>query len=187
MGLFGAREVCPHCGRKVKKPKDQTSFLCPHCAKPGPWASQEQISGWQRAEAERERLERLQAEARQRYSEVLAGLASGAPTDATRLPALATGTGLTSEQLAREKTEAFKSYVQRAVGDEILTPEEEEHVQELVRVLGIDLGAFFRQNPDLGRHVLVAQARGGSSRRSPPHASSRRRARSCISRSRLRS
>lgn len=106
-------------------------------------------------------MERLQEEARQRYSEVLEALASGAPTDATQLPALATQTGLAPEQLAQEKTEAFTSYVQRAVGDEILTPEEEDHVQQLVRILGIDLGAFLQQNPELGRHVMVAEANGG--------------------------
>lgn len=48
-----------------------------------------------------------------------------------------------------------------AVGDEILTPEEEEHVQELVRILGVDLGAFLQQDPELGRHVMVAEANGG--------------------------
>jgi hypothetical protein len=55
----------------------------------------------------------------------------------------------------------FTSYVQRAVGDEILAPEEEDHVQELMRILGIDLGAFLRQDPELGRHVMVAEANGG--------------------------
>lgn len=161
MGLFGLRRPCPHCGRKVKKPSNPAVFLCPRCAKPGPWASPEQVADWERSEAERERLERLQADARQRYSETLAALAEGAPTDAAQLPALATQTGLAPEQLAQEKTEAFTSYVQRAVGDEILTPEEEDHVQELVRILGIDLGAFLQQDPELGRHVMVAEANGG--------------------------
>jgi hypothetical protein len=122
MGLFGPREPCPRYGKKVKKPSDPAGFLCPHCGKPGPWGSSEQVAEWERSEAERERLERLQADARDRISEVLEALASGAPTDATQLPALATQTGLAPEQLAQEKTKAFTSYVQRAVGDEILTP-----------------------------------------------------------------
>jgi len=161
MGLFGPRRPCQHCGKKVKKPSDPSGFLCPRCAKPGPWANSEQVADWERSEAERERLARLQADARQRYSDVLAALASGAPTDATQLPALATQTGLATEQLAQKGTEAFTSYVQRAVGDEILTPEEEEHVQELVRILGVDLGAFLQQDPELGCHVMVAEANGG--------------------------
>lgn len=161
MGLFGPRRPCPHCGKKVKKPSDPSDFLCPRCAKPGPWASSEQVADWGRSEAERERLARLQADARQRYSETLTALASGAPTDATHLPALATQTGLDSEQLAQRGTEAFTSYLQRAVGDEILTPEEEEHVQELVRILGVDLGAFLQKDPELGRHVMIAEANGG--------------------------
>jgi hypothetical protein len=161
VGLFGPRRPCPHCGKKVKKPSDPSGFLCPRCRKPGPWASPDQIADWERSEAERERLGRLQADARQRYSETLAALASGAPTDTTQLPVLATQTGLAPEQLAQKRTEAFTSYVQRAVGDEILTPEEEEHVQELVRILGVDLGAFLQQDPELGRHVMVAEANGG--------------------------
>jgi hypothetical protein len=161
MGLFGPRRPCPHCGKRVKKSSDPTDLLCPRCRKPGPWASPEQVADWDRSQSERERLERLQTDARQRYSDVLEALASGARTDATQLPALAAQTGLAAGQLAQEKTEAFTSYVQRAVGDEILTPEEEDHVQELVRILGVDLGAFLQQNPELGRHVMVAEANGG--------------------------
>lgn len=162
MGLFGPREPCPHCGKKVRKPRgNPVNFLCPHCGKPGPWASPEQTSDWERGEAEREQLERLQAEARQRYSEVLTALASGAPTDATQLPSLTPQTGFSSDEIASKKTEAFTAYVRQAVGDEILTPEEESHVQELVRVLGVNLGLFLRTDPDLGRHVMVAEANGG--------------------------
>jgi endogenous inhibitor of DNA gyrase (YacG/DUF329 family) len=161
MRLFGPREPCPHCGKKVPRPKDPAQFFCSHCGQPGPWASPQQVADWQKAEAERQRLERLQSEARQRYADVLAALASGTPTDATQLLALAARTGLTTRELATQKTAAFTTYVQQAAGDDILTPEEESHVQELVRVLGIDLGALFRENPDLGRHVMVAEANGG--------------------------
>jgi hypothetical protein len=161
VSLFGPKEPCPHCGKKVRKPKEPTQFRCPHCGQPGPWASPQQVADWQKAEAEREQQERLQAEARKGYSETLAALASGAPTDTAQLPILAARTGLTPEDLATQRATAFATYVQQAAGDDSLTPEEESHVQELVRVLGIDLGAFFRQNPDLGRHVMVAEANGG--------------------------
>jgi hypothetical protein len=161
MGLFGPRKPCPHCGKNVKRPSDPAGFLCPRCGRPGPWASPGQVAEWEQSQAERERIERLQADSRQRYTQVLQALATGAPTDATELPALATQTGLAPEQMAQEKSDAFSSYVQRAVGDEILTPEEEDHVQELVRIIGIDLGAFLEQNPELGRHVMIAEANGG--------------------------
>lgn len=137
MGLFGPREPCPQCGQKVKKPSDPSDFLCPHCGKPGPWATPEQVSGWQAAETERERRESQQAEARQRYTEVLAGPASGASSDATQLPVLAPQTGQSPEKLARKRTEAFAKYLRHAVSDEIMTPEEETHVQSLTRALGL--------------------------------------------------
>ncbi len=143
MGLFGPREPCPHCGQKVKKPDDPSRFLCPHCGRPGPWATPEQASGYER------------------FAAALSALATGAPTDPTQLPAIEAGSGLPPELVAAKRTEAFTSYVRQAVGDDVLTPEEETHVQELVRVLGIDLGSFLAANPDLGRHVMIAEANGG--------------------------
>jgi hypothetical protein len=161
MGLFGPREPCQHCGKNVSKPKDPAQFVCPHCGQPGPWATSEQVADWQRARAEEQERAQLQAEARELYSGVLAALAAGTPADATQLPVLAPQTGLSVGELASQRTSAFATYVRQAVGDEILTPEEEGHVQELVRVLGIDLGSFLRANPDLGRHVMLAEANGG--------------------------
>ncbi len=143
MGLFGPRRPCPHCSRKVRQPKDPASFLCPHCGRPGPWASAQQASGYER------------------FAAVLGALASGAPADTTQLPALEAASGVAPAVAAQEKTQAFAAYVRQAVGDDILTPQEEEHVQELVRVLGIDLGRFLQADPDLGRHVMVAEANGG--------------------------
>jgi hypothetical protein len=128
----------------VKKTDDPSKFLCPHCGEPGPWATPEQASAYGRLGA------------------ALSALATGAPTDTAALPALQAASGLPPELLAAKRTQAFQAYVRQAVGDDILTPEEETHVQDLVRVLGIDLGAFLAANPDLGRHVMIAEANGGS-------------------------
>ncbi len=117
MALFGPREPCPHCGKKVKQPRDPSDCTCPHCGEPGPWASPDQVAAWQRARADQERR-------------------------------------------AKQSTE-FTNYLQQAVGDDILTADEEAHVQELVRTLEIDLAAYLRANPDLGRHVMIAEANGG--------------------------
>ncbi len=53
-------------------------------------------------------------------------------------------------------------YLQQAIGDDILSADEEAHVQELVHSLGIDLAAYLRANPELGRHVMIAEANGGT-------------------------
>jgi hypothetical protein len=55
MPLFGKREPCSHCGKNVKQPADPAIFLCPHCGQPGPWASPDQISAWEKTRADRER------------------------------------------------------------------------------------------------------------------------------------
>jgi len=161
MGLFAPRTRCPHCGKKVKQPRDADDFLCPHCGKPGPWASLAQASSWQGAEVERGRRERIQTEARERYAAVLAALSTGALTDTTALPTLMAETGFTPEELGAKQSEAFGAYIREAAGDDILTPDEETHVQELVHAFGIDLGAFLRASPELGRHVMIAEANGG--------------------------
>lgn len=162
MGLFGPREPCAHCGKKVKKPKDAGNFLCPRCGQLGPWASAQQIAEWQRTEADLQERQRQQEEARQAYKDALAALASGASADGSPLATLEAGTGLSADELTASREAAFTSYLQRAVGDDILTPEEEGHVDLLVRALGIDLHHFFRSNVDLARHAMIAQANGGT-------------------------
>src|SRR4029079_16857592 len=52
-------------------------------------------------------------------------------------------------------------YLQQAIGDDVLSADEEVHVQQLVNSLGIDLAAYLRTNPELGRHVMIAEANGG--------------------------
>jgi len=64
MPLFREKADCPSCGATVK-PSDPADFLCPRCEKPGPWASDEQRSGSEQAEEERQRYFRLQEVARQ--------------------------------------------------------------------------------------------------------------------------
>jgi hypothetical protein len=161
MGIFRPHEPCPHCGKKVKKPNDPADFLCRHCGLPGPWASAEQTSAWDKAEAERKRQELQQVEARHRYSELLSALAAGTQVDTSSLPVLASQTGLSAGELAKTNTATFASYLERAVGDDLLTPEEETHVNQLVQVLGIDLQAFWVARADLARHALIAEANGG--------------------------
>lgn len=161
MGLFGPREPCSHCGKKVKKPEDPKDFLCRHCGLPGPWASTEQTAEWGRTEAERKQQEEQREEAQHRYSDLLSALATGTQVDASALSVLASQTGLSAAELAETNTATFATYLARAVGDDLLTPEEENHVNQLVQVLGIDLQGFYRENSDLARHALIAEANGG--------------------------
>jgi transcription initiation factor TFIIIB Brf1 subunit/transcription initiation factor TFIIB len=159
--FFGTREPCPHCGRKVKKPENSDEYLCRRCGLPGPWASSEQIGEWDWAEAERKQQEQQRAEARNRYSDLLSALATGTSVDTSALPVLASRAGFSAAELAQTNTAAFATYLERAVGDDLLTPEEESHASRLVEVLGIDLHALQRENPDLARHALIAEANGG--------------------------
>ena len=44
MSLFGESAPCPSCGKKVRKQKDPSLFLCTHCGQPGPFATPEQVA-----------------------------------------------------------------------------------------------------------------------------------------------
>jgi hypothetical protein len=60
--IFRAKALCPNCGAEVKQPRDPQNYLCPSCWKPGPWASPEQRSLWEREEEEKKRRAAEEAE-----------------------------------------------------------------------------------------------------------------------------
>lgn len=72
MPLFGPKLRCPHCGSNVRKPADPAYYLCPRCDKPGPWASDEQVTTWTawKEQQEREEAERSALELRRRQEEL---------------------------------------------------------------------------------------------------------------------
>ena len=65
------------------------------------------------------------------------------------------------ERIAELSTE-LTEYLQQAVVDDVLSADEEAHVQQLVNTLHVDLAAYLRENPELGRHVMIAEANGGT-------------------------
>lgn len=84
MPLFTRRPIarCPHCGALVRREEDPTSYLCPKCKNPGPWASPEQARAWEagerRLKKERDKREKLlrveQETARKRQLQLAASL-----------------------------------------------------------------------------------------------------------------
>lgn len=57
MALLRPKQPCWHCGGSVRQPRDPAMYLCPHCDKPGPWASPEQVTAWETWKAEKDRKE----------------------------------------------------------------------------------------------------------------------------------
>ncbi len=55
MSIVRRKQACPRCGAAVKQPLDASGFLCPRCAKPGPWATAEQRTEWSEGQRERRR------------------------------------------------------------------------------------------------------------------------------------
>src|SRR6478672_7279737 len=66
------------------------------------------------------------------------------------------------EERTAKLSAELTQYLQRAVSDDVLSADEEAHIHQLVSDLGIDLTAYLRANPKLGRHVMIAEANGGT-------------------------
>jgi hypothetical protein len=175
MGMwpFGTRAPCAHCGKKVRKPKDPTLFLCPDCKKPGPWATPEQTLQWEttQAEAERQAVQRQveaerqatdQRDARVRYAQLLADILAG-PTGSslTALSELSSKTGYSVAELTACRVKAARDYTTRVVSDDLITPDENDHLHLAINVLGLRIGQVCPPNDPLGHRLAVASANGG--------------------------
>ncbi len=172
MSLFGPKEPCPHCGRKVSKPKDPAEFLCPHCGQPGPWATEDDIARW-----------RARTEARARYQELLEGItlaALPAGGDDSSLVAVREAAAYSSEELRSINMAAFRPVAQAAVADDIMTPEESAHLKGAMAALGITWADVGQVDPGLLDRAAVSEINGGQIPEvSSPHILPKK-ARSCI-------
>lgn len=165
MGMwpFGTREPCPHCGKKVRKPQDAAVFLCPHCKKPGPWATAEQTHQWEAAQAEAEQQAKDQGDARVRYAQLLADIAAGSTNGslASSLSGLASKTGYSADELTAVRVKAARDYTMRVVSDDLITPEENSRFDQVMGMLGLRTQDVFPPNDPLQHRLAVAAANGG--------------------------
>jgi hypothetical protein len=153
VSLFGPKEPCPNCGRKVKREEDPGVFLCPHCGKPGPWASPDQVSAW-----------RTQTAARARYEELLTQLSTNSALpggDGSELGAARKAATYTATELGQINLQAFRTVLTAAVADDLLTPAESAHLAGLLSVLGLTWDYVRQADPGLWQHAFVASINGG--------------------------
>ena len=151
MPLFGERRACGNCGWKIKEPKTPDAFLCPNCGHPGPWASSEQAETWETWQV-----------ARGRYQEALAGLVGGSTIASTELAALAPLTGLSDNELEDLRVDSFMGATEEMIGDQILTPEENEQLDGLRRSLAVEWDAVQDRDPELVQRAFVSAINGGT-------------------------
>ncbi len=163
MTIFGERLHCPHCGKKVGRPRSPDDFICPHCKQPGPWASEQEASAWQAAEEEKRAVAAARQEALSRYRALLQKLIDGeaAATITPQLTAAATAAGLPASDEQRMRFDAFKGWVSNEVADHMFTPQEHERLLALMRVLGVTGAALAAADPELNHRVLIAEVNSG--------------------------
>jgi hypothetical protein len=149
MPLFGEREPCANCGAKIKKPKDPETFLCPNCGQPGPWASDAQVKRWDGW-----------LEARSQYAEAITGVVNGS-SEPTKLAQIAPLTGMSEDDLLSQRVLAFVGAANQAIGDQILTPDENRHLQGLLGALGITWDSTNDIDPTLQTKAFVSAVNGG--------------------------
>ncbi len=163
MGVFGERAPCPRCGKRVRKPKNAADFVCSHCHQPGPWATPEQVAAWDRDQAAEREAERVRADARERYSGFLVQLSTGA-AGSSIVPALKETSSLTGyerAELDKLNLDAWYRYATLAVSDDLITPQEDAHLRELVAALGLTSEQVHRTYPGILNHLLIASINGG--------------------------
>ena len=111
MGLFGARRPCGNCGKNVKEPGDEAGFLCPRCGHPGPWASADQASGWERAQ-------QMRADFHSSLQAI--GLKPDPVPSPEKLDALAQAGGLSHHEVASSKTRSMVRVAELALADGVI-------------------------------------------------------------------
>jgi hypothetical protein len=147
--LLAEKAVCPHCGAKVKKPKNVDEYLCPKCSKPGPWATSEQAAAWETRE-----------DARRRYWSAL--LAFTPTQSATQeLAQLAPATGLSPNELSDWRARAFISIANTLIGDQILTPEEDHQLSQTGAMLDVTWEQVRDIDSTLPVKAVVSAINGG--------------------------
>jgi hypothetical protein len=147
--LFAKKAPCPWCGRDVRETADPGDYLCPHCGRPGPWASPDQSASWTRRQ-----------DARARYRDVVNQMVntSDVRARASRLDLILQEAGLQGGDVMDIKMDAFSASVLAATQDDILTPEENDQLDSLRRTLGLDWQILA---PDLAKKISVASINGG--------------------------
>jgi hypothetical protein len=160
MSLFGPKLPCARCGKEVRKPRDPADFLCNHCHQPGPWADQSQVDGWEKAESERKHADEERQMARQRYSLAVARLAAGDGSSVAGMSDLAVASGYSPQEFEGIGVHAFQQYANLALADDVITQEEDNHLQAMVPALGLSWQAINNASPGLLDHIVIAEANG---------------------------
>jgi hypothetical protein len=100
-------------------------------------------------------------EARGRYNEVLKALVEQPSGSSTDLATLAPSTGMSLEELADLRVTAFIDATERVIGDQILTPDENEYLDRLRHSLGVEWDAVADFEPELATRAFVSAINGG--------------------------
>jgi hypothetical protein len=133
-------------------PKDPNHILCPHCGQPGPFASVDQASRFSERES-----------ARAAYTELLAAITTG-PTgmsDGSELAKVRDTARFTAAELEAMNLDAVRPAVATAVADDLITPEERSHLDDLLSTLGVSWDDVRRSDPELYEHAFVSSINGG--------------------------
>jgi hypothetical protein len=162
VSIFGERRACPHCGRRVREPKQIEDYRCPRCGKPGPWATDEQAAAWQTEQDELEHARAAAEEATGRYKELLGQVTNGdVASIVPKMRVAADEAGVSDAERGQAELGVFRDWVKAAIADDIFTPEEHERLSVLMSAFGLTPGSLAMADRDLSHDVLVAEINGG--------------------------
>ena len=148
--------ACRYCGAQCSQPMNPDMFLCYSCHKPGPWASDAQVQGWNRADEVRGHLER-----------VLARVAAGEPVESLRgqIDEATSAHALPAASIQQVKRDAYGNFVKQYVHDELLTEDERVVIEAVGTLLGLEWRGIADYNYDLYDLLFSAWVRATGPRR----------------------
>lgn len=161
MSLLRPTAKCLTCGHKVRQPKDPSDYVCANCSNPGPWASQDQVAAWKATRAEEGRLASVRAEAQGKATELLGIAAAGGVVSRPDLDAALAAASYSLQDIQKLKADSFAQAAYSATADDIITPEEESHLTQLLAVLALDWSTIGAVHPELPQRISIAAVNGG--------------------------
>jgi len=119
-----------------------------------------QVDGWEKAESDRKRADEERQLARQRYAQAVARLTAGDGSSLAGMTDLAAASGYSAKELEGMGVHALQQYANLALADDVVTQEEDNHLQSMVPALGLSWQAINNASPGLLDRVVIAEANG---------------------------
>src|SRR5207253_731373 len=136
-----------------RQPRSPAGYLCPHCGKPGPWATADQLAEFERKQTARSEYEHL-------ISQIVAN-PDEAESLVPHLRDIALNGNLSATDVRALASPALRQLASRFLADDVLSVQEELLLYGIADGLGIDLRTPEGSFGDLSLHMWIGRINDG--------------------------